>query len=191
MIFIGNASQPFGHCCFNGCGNTCLQITPKCKTETVTECKEIEIPPVEKCEPAICPYAACGATHNEICIMSNITSITQQCTEKCKVETENVCEDKISQQCKEESIQICKECKKIPQVTTVCREKIVKDCKLVEKWVDKTVTKEVCENKCTDVISNDCKQVPDKECKEVPEEITKEIERTYCLMNWVWTEVLG
>ena len=73
----------------------------------------------------------------------------------------------------------------------VCREKVVKDCKLVDKWVDQTVTKEFCENKCTDVIRNECKQVPDTECKEVPEEITKEVERTYCLMNWVWTEVRG
>ena len=70
MIFIGNVSEPFGHCCYNGCGNTCLQIKPKCKTETVTECKEIEIPPVEKCEPGC--DAACDATHKEICIMSNI-----------------------------------------------------------------------------------------------------------------------
>ena len=157
MFFLGNSSEPFGHCCFNGCGNTCLKITPKCKPETVTECKEIEIPPVQKCI----------------------------------IVKENVCEHKISQQCREESVQICKECKKIPTVTTVCREKVVKDCKLVDKWVDKTVTKEVCENKCTNVISKDCKQVPYKECKQVPEEITKEIEKKYCLMNWVWTEVLG
>ena len=95
IIFIGNASEPFGHCCYNGCGNTCLQIKPKCKTETVTECKEIEIPPVEKCEQGC--KDTCGATHNEICIMSNITAITQHCTEKCRVEIENVCEDKISQ----------------------------------------------------------------------------------------------
>jgi len=140
-------------------------------------CREVPMKPVTVCQPKT---SDCNANEAEICTVSDITTISQECVEKCKMEKGTVCEDKEVEVCEDQTQTTCKVCEKIPKVTQECREKKTKECKDVTKVVDKPVIENICGPECFDVINNVCKQVPFQQCKPVEEEIIKQVSEEVC-----------
>ena len=70
-------------------GKTCLEVQRYvCEMiEYPKSCKEVPMEPLEVCQPTFCPETSkCNANETEICTVSGITEISQECAEKCHME---------------------------------------------------------------------------------------------------------
>ena len=78
-------------------GKTCLEVQRYvCEMiENPKICKEVPMEPLEVCQPTFCPETSkCNANETEICTVSGITEISQECAEKCHMEKASICENK-------------------------------------------------------------------------------------------------